>query len=132
MKPLLLGSLFLLSSLVFAQDAADLSPLMKSLGATRGSLRKNIDAKSGPDAAKDAQKLAGIYKEIGAFFAKTNTEDAVKIAKTGETAAMDAGTAATAGDFEKAAASAKGIGGTCGPCHMAHREKLDSGGYKVK
>lgn len=132
MKPLLLGSLFLVSTLTFAQDAGEMPGWMKSLGATRGSLNKNIEAKNGADAAKDAQKLAGIYKQVGEFFAKTHTDDAVTIAKTGETAAMDISTAATAGDFEKAAAGAKSIGGTCAPCHTAHREKLDAGGYKIK
>lgn len=132
MKPLILGSLLLSATFALAQDASEMPALMKGIGATNGSLRKNIEAKQGPDAAKDAQKLAEIYKQVGAYFAKTNTDDAVTIAKSGETAAMDVSAAATAGDFEKAAASSKAIGGTCGPCHMAHREKLESGGYKIK
>lgn len=132
MKPLLLGSLLLAATFAFAQDASQMPALMKGIGATNGSLRKNIEAKQGPDAAKDAQKLADIYKQVGAYFAAAHADDAVTIAKNGETAAMDVSAAATAGDFDKAAASAKGIGATCGPCHMAHREKLEGGGYKIK
>ena len=106
--------------------------LMKTTSATMGSLRKNLEAKQGPDAAKDAQKLADVYKQVGAYFAKANADDAVKLAKSGETAATELASAATAGNMDQAAADAKTIGGTCGPCHAAHREKLEGGGYKIK
>jgi cytochrome c556 len=132
MKLFLTGCLCFFASFAFAQDNGEMPALMKAIGQTNGSLRKNIEAKQGPEAAKDAQKLADVYKQVGDFFAKTHTDDAVEIAKKGQTAAMEVATAATAGNFEAAAASSKALGGTCGPCHMAHREKLEAGGYKIK
>jgi hypothetical protein len=132
MKHLLLGSLFLFSTVAFSQDTAEMAGWMKSISATNGSLRKDIEAKNGDDAAKDAEKLADVYVQVGAFFAKTSTDDAVKVAKNGEVAAKAVATAARSGNFDEAASAAKGIGGTCGPCHTAHREKLEGGGYKIK
>ena len=132
MKLLLAGCLCILTPLAFAQDEADFKTWMKTTAATMGSLRKNLEAKQAADVANDAQKVADIYKQVGAFFAKAHADDAVAIAKNGETAANDLVTAANAGNLEQAAAGAKTLGGTCGPCHMAHREKLEAGGYKIK
>lgn len=133
MKLIVIATLALFSALAFAQDAADMPMWMKTIGSTNGSLRKNIEAKKGPEAAADAQKLAEVYKQVGAYFAKAGgADDAVALAKKGETAAMDVSTAATAGNMDDAATASKAIGGTCGPCHMAHREKLEAGGYKIK
>lgn len=132
MKLTVAACLLLGAVAVSAQDTAEMSAWMKTIGPTNGSIRKNIEAKQGSDAAKEAQKLADVYKQVGAYFAKMNADDAVKIAKTGEDAANDLVAAATAGDMDKASADAKAIGGTCGPCHSAHREKLEGGGYKIK
>ncbi len=127
----LLITVGLCSAFAFAQDISEMQSYMKTIGATNGSLRKNLEAKQGPEAAKDAEKLAGVYKQVGAYFAKMNADDAVTIAKNGETAATSVAADATSGDFDKASADAKGIGATCSPCHMAHREKGENG-YKIK
>ncbi|MDQ6676230.1 MAG: hypothetical protein M3Z09_02920 [Acidobacteriota bacterium] len=125
-----LATLFLASS-GLAQDEAEFPTWMKSLGPAMGSMRKNLEAKQGAEAATDAEKVAGIFKQVEAFYAKSNTEDAVKWATTAQTAATEVAAAATAGDFERAGAGVKQISGTCGPCHTAHREKIE-GGYKLK
>ncbi len=124
--------LFLCAPAVFAQDTAEMSAWMKSLAATNGAIRKNLEAKNGSDVAADAKKLTEIYEKVGAYFAKMNMDDAVKISQTGHDAAADLATVAAAGDMDKAAADAKAIGGTCMPCHSAHRERVEGGGYKIK
>jgi len=115
-----------------AQDQDEYAGWMKSIAQTMGSMRKNFEAKQAQEAAKDAEKVAGLFKQVEAFYAKANTEDAVKWANTAQTVATETAAAANAGDLEKAGVSAKQIGGTCGPCHTAHREKQADGSYKMK
>jgi len=40
-----------------------LSPVMKDVGATLQSLRRNLDAKSAADVAKDAEKLQTLFTQ---------------------------------------------------------------------
>jgi cytochrome c556 len=56
----------------------------------------------------------------------------VKWAHDAQLAANETAEAAKSNDLEKAGMSAKRIGATCGPCHSAHREKLEAGGYMMK
>ena len=115
-----------------AQDEKEFETWMKTTNSTMGSLRKNIQGKATDEAVKDAQKLEEIYKQVSAYFEKQKVEDAAKWAKEGQTAASEAAAAAKAGDWDKAATSARAINGTCNSCHGAHREKLPDGGYKFK
>jgi cytochrome c2 len=132
MKRLLVSaSLLAFAGIVSAQDEADHVKWMKSIAATSGGIRKNIEAKSAAEVSADATKLAAMYKTLGEFYASRSMADAVTISKTGETGATEAAAAATAGDLEKAAASMKTVGGTCRDCHTAHREKTETG-YKIK
>ena len=116
----------------YADDQADFVTWMKTTGGTVGKLRKEIDAKAFPDAAKDAATLQAVFKHVEDYFAKTNMDDAVKMAQASSAAAKKLADAAGASDSDAAAASLKAFQGTCGGCHMAHREKLPEGGYKIK
>jgi len=117
---------------VYAQTEADFQGWMKDVAATNGKTKKAVADKSGADVATNAQHLEGIFKEVGAFFAKRGgADDAVAIAKKGETAAHDLAAAGTANDAEKMAAAAATVGSTCGACHMAHRDGA-AGAYKIK
>jgi cytochrome c556 len=117
---------------VFAQSEADYQGWMKDLAATAGKARKASTDKSGADAAAAGQHMEGIYKQVGAFFAKRGgADDAVAIAKKGETAAHDLAAAGAANDADKMAASVQAINGTCGACHMAHRDG-QAGAFKIK
>jgi cytochrome c556 len=115
-----------------AQEEKEYGELMKSVQATVGSLRKNIEAKAAEDVAKSAEKMEDLFKKSEEFWAKRNTEDAVKWSQQSQAAAKEVGAAAKGGDWEKAAASMKGVMGGCAACHGAHREKLPEGGYKIK
>ena len=121
-----------LASSGLAQDEAEFAKWMKSIAGTMGSMRKHFEAKEAPDAAKDAEKVSSLFKDVEAYYAKSNTEDAVKFAHNAQLAANETAEAAKSGDLEKAGVSAKAIGGTCMPCHSAHREKDAEGHYKMK
>lgn len=122
----------LLASNTLAQDNGEFATGMKSIAGTMGSMRKHFEAKEAEDAAKDAAKVSSLFKDVEAYYAKSNTEDAVKWAHDAQLAANETAEASKSNDLEKAGVSAKQIGATCGPCHMAHREKLEGGGYKMK
>ena len=122
----------LLSVAAIAQDHAEFQGLMKSAGGNFGSLRKSVPAKQGPEAAASAEKLAAVFEKVQAHFAEHDMEDGVNFAKTAHEASQDLASAANSGNWDKAAADLKEIGGTCQGCHAAHREKMPDGTYKMK
>jgi cytochrome c556 len=116
----------------FADDQTDFVAWMKTTGGTMGKLRKEVEAKAFSDAAKDAATLQDVFKRVEDYFAKTNTADAVTSAQAAGAASKKLADAASASDADATSASLKSVMGTCGGCHMAHREKLPEGGYKIK
>jgi len=120
-----------LTSVCFAEGEETLQPWMKGIAGASGKTRKDVEAKATADIAKDGADLQALYKQIGDFFAKRGgMDDAVKIARGGEAAAKDL--AAAGSDEEKIGAAMKTIGGSCGGCHMVHRDKAADGSYKIK
>jgi cytochrome c556 len=113
-----------------AQSEADYSGWMKQIAATKGKITKGIAPKD-PNAAADATQLAATFKQVGAFWENRNVSDAVTLSKTAETASNDLAAALRAGDDTKIQASLQAINGTCGGCHMAHREG-SPGNFKIK
>ncbi len=130
MKALLPVCFLALSVTGLAQDEQEMSTWMKTIGGNMRSLNADIQAKSSDSVAKDAKTLSETFQKVSDYFAKKNADDAVMLAKKAMSAA-DA-VAASSSDFEKAGESAKTIGTVCGPCHMAHRERVEGGGYKIK
>jgi hypothetical protein len=116
---------------MIAQTEADYPGLMKDIAATRGKITKGIAAKQNAEVATDAAHLAGVFKQVGAFWTSRNTADAIALAKTAETAANDLSAAAKAGDEAKMQSSLQAVNGTCAGCHMAHREG-SPGSFKIK
>ena len=117
----------------FAQTEQDYQSWMKSTGATVGSLKKNIEAKTGDAAVADADKLAGIFKQVGEFWQKRGgADDAVAGSQKAATAASAISAAAKAGNMDQASAELKNLQSTCGGCHMAHRDRVEGGGFKIK
>jgi len=119
------------AGLLLAQSDSDYVAWMKTVGATNGSLQKNIAAKDGAAASADAAKLADTFRTVASYWEAKSAPDAVGFAKSAQGGYELVGKDAAAGDFDKAAADAKAIGRNCGGCHMAHREKMDSG-FKIK
>jgi len=94
---------------------------MKDIGATNQKIRKGVAAKQMDGVATDAAHLAEIYANLVKFWEARKADDAVTVAKTGESAAKAIAEAAKAGDESKVQSSMMAIGGTCNGCHMAHR-----------
>ena len=130
MRLLLTCSLGLAVSLL-AQDDAVLQKNMKAIDGHAKVLR-GLTARTGAEAAENAEKIAGLYADMKDFWTKRNVQDAVQSTEEGRTAALQLASAAKAGDAEKAEASFKALSGTCRGCHTAHRERLPDGTYKIK
>ncbi|MSV35722.1 MAG: hypothetical protein EXQ47_09010 [Bryobacterales bacterium] len=128
----LLGITTLLATAaLFAQSDMDYQGYMKVIGPTNGSLQKNIAGKDAKAAGADAQKLQDTFKMVEAYWQAKGTADAVNFAKNAGAAFAAAGKSIGAGNFDQALTDAKGAGANCGGCHMAHREKTDTG-FKIK
>jgi cytochrome c556 len=117
--------------ILLAQTDSDYQAWMKAIAASNGSLQKNLQAKIAAGAADDAKMLESNFKQVEGFWGKRNAPDAMKFAQQAQAAAAAVSKAAVAGDFDEAAAQAKSLASNCGGCHMAHREKGDSG-FKIK
>jgi cytochrome c556 len=121
----------LVAGVMFAQSDSDYQAWMKSNGAAMASLQKNVAAKDGNGVAADAHTIEGNLKQVEAFWTKRGgAPDAVNFAKQGQMAAATLAKDA-AGNMDAVAADVKSLQGNCGGCHMAHREKTESG-FKFK
>ena len=110
-----------------AQQHRPYNQIMKDVGETFASLRKNLDANSAATAAADAAKLEGLFTETEAFWAPLNTKDAVGFAKSAREASAAVGAAAKNNDIKAAQASIAAVQKSCGLCHSSHREETGKG-----
>jgi hypothetical protein len=122
-----------LAAIGLAQDEKDYQTWMKTVAATNGSLRKNVEAKMGDAAAADADKLNGVFKQVAAFWEKRGgAPDAVELSNKAVAATAKISTAAKAGAWEAVAPEMSALGSTCGGCHKVHREGNPQEGFKIK
>jgi cytochrome c556 len=121
-----------LLGIAFAQEHEEFQTWMKETNTNFASVRKTVAAKQGPETAAAAEKMAGIFDHVRGHFEEHHLDDGVNFAKTGHDAAKDLASAANSGDWDKASADLKTIGGACQGCHGAHREKLPDGSFKMK
>ena len=128
---LLAVATLLAGTVLFAQSDSDYQGYMKIIGPTNGSLQKNIAAKDAKAASADAHKLQDTFKMVEAYWTAKGAADAINFAKNAGAAFAAAAKNADAGNLDQAAADAKGAGANCGGCHMAHREKTDTG-FRIK
>jgi hypothetical protein len=70
----------LVGAVAWSQSDAQFQTWMKNVGASCGSLKKNLDGKNGDAAAADARKLHAMFTDVHGFFKKKNSEDAMKFA----------------------------------------------------
>jgi cytochrome c556 len=127
----LAGVFAMLVGVLLAQSDADYQGWMKTVAATNGSMQKNLAAKDAAAVSADATKLQDTFKQVGAFWQQRGAADAVNFAKQAQDAAASVSRDAAASNWDQAAADAKTVAAQCGQCHMAHREKGDSG-FKIK
>jgi hypothetical protein len=121
-----------LSVTALAQDEADYQKWMKTVGATSGSLRKNLDAKNGEAASADAKKLQEVFEQVHDFWHKKGIDDAMKLAMEARDGFRQVAEQASGGKFDDASATLKKAMTTCAGCHTAHREKAADGSWKMK
>ena len=116
----------------FAQQHRPYNQIMKDVGATFASLKKNLDANSAASAAEDAAKLEGLFTETEAFWAPLDTKDAVNLVKRARDGAAAVGAAAKGNDIKAAQAAYSAMQKNCGNCHLAHREDTGKGGFVIR
>jgi len=116
---------------VVAQTDADYSGWMKDIAKTKKGVKGAIDSKSNSDVADGATHMAGLFKQVGAFWAGRKASDAVGIAKDAENASNDLAVAAKKNDDAKMQSAFQAIGGSCNACHMAHRDGAP-GSFTIK
>jgi cytochrome c556 len=105
--------------------------VMKQVGATFGAVRKGMEGQSA-DAAKDAERLAALFKDAQAFWTERKVTDASEWAGTAMTHAQALSKAIAAKDASAAAEAAKSLGGVCQTCHTKYRDKAADGGWRIK
>lgn len=105
---------------------------MKTVNATMGGLRTNIQEKKAEETAKGAATLVDAFKKSEEFWKGRKKDDAVEWSKKAWTAASEVEAAAKAGDFDKAGTALRGVFPNCQACHTAYRERTPEGGYKFK
>jgi hypothetical protein len=131
LKFLVMGTICVAYFVLLAQSDADYQGLMKTVAKSKGALEKGVAAKDASVVQSEGSTLETTFKQVENFWKGRNVSDAAALAKQAHEAAAAASKAGAAGDFDKAGAEAKTIASTCAPCHMAHREKGDSG-FKIK
>ena len=119
------------ASMAFAQKRP-YDQVMKDVGATFASLKKNLDANAAAGAVEDAAKLEGLFKDTEAFWTPFKTKDALDAAKGAQQAAAAVGAAAKDNNVQKAQAAYAGVGKYCNGCHSSHREQLPDKTYRIK
>jgi cytochrome c556 len=125
---IVIGACFVLALAltVMGQGGRDITAIMKDVGP----LATGVAAKAPADAAADAAKLEGLFKEAQSFFAKDKVADAEGWAKAASDAAGKAAKDLKAGTVDKAA---KNLGINCKQCHDVHREPgPEKGQFKYK
>jgi hypothetical protein len=96
--------------------------LMQTMEDTLKALEPNIGGKDVAAATEDAEVLReGLQWAESYFAAKGGTDDAVAIAKEGQAHAATVVKSLAAGDFDAAAAAARGVAKSCRACHDAYR-----------
>src|SRR2546426_9270488 len=117
---------------VLAQQHRQYNEIMKDVGATWASLKKNLDSNAGAAAAEDAAKLQSLFAETVGFWAPLNTNDAVNYAKRAQEGAAAIGAAAKSNNMKVALDSYAATQKNCGNCHFAHREDTGKGGFLIR
>ena len=114
------------------KPTAEFQATMKSNGATLGALRMHIMAKDYDGIATDAATLKSNFAKIEAFWVQKKVDAAITFSKNGAKGAADLEAAAKAKDDAAITAANMAVGGSCGGCHMAHREQLPDKSFEIK
>ena len=110
----------------------DYSKAMKEVGMQSAALRKSIATPSEADAAASATRLETIFKDVQSYWENKKVDDAATFAKNAVAAAQAVSKAVAAHDMTAAGTANQTLGAQCASCHMAHRDRLPDGSFKMK
>jgi cytochrome c556 len=110
----------------------DYDKLMKTVGQTAGSLRKNAEAQNAEGVSTDAKKMAGLFKDANTFWTQQNNKEAADWAKGAMDHAVEIDKAAAAKNMAGVAEHTKLMMGACQTCHAKYRDRAADGTYSIK
>jgi len=120
------------ATLVFAHADEEFERWMKQTNKSFASAQKSIAAKQAAETAAAGDQLAELFEHVKVHFEGHKMADGIEFAKKAKDASKNLAAAANAGEWEKASADLKTIGGTCQGCHAAHRVKNAKGDWEMK
>ena len=106
--------------------------LMKSVGATVGSMRKNMEGQLADAVLADAKKMATLQKDNAAFWTSRKVIEAAEWATAAANHAGEVEKAVAAKNMAGAGEHMKLLMGTCAQCHTKYRDKAADGTYIIK
>ena len=125
--------LFGLSALANEKAPAAFQAAMKENGATLQKLAKDVEAKDYDAIASGAATLKKNFMgPVGKYFTDAKSEGGLKLCTDAYNAADVLEKAAKSKNEMAVADARKAVQGTCGACHMAHREQLPDKTYEIK
>ncbi len=110
----------------------DYDKLMKSVGQTAGSLRKNAESQNADAVSADAKKMAGLFKDANTFWTQQGNTEAAEWAKSAMDHATEIDKAAATKNMAGVGEHAKLMMGTCQTCHAKYRDRAADGTYSIK
>jgi hypothetical protein len=112
---------------------------MQDIGASNAEVRKDAKTIEGsgayPDYTlldNDIARLRPAFITVLAFWTEKKQDDAVKLAQTALKAVEDLEKAGKEKNYDSLMLAVNALGGTCGPCHTAHRERKEDGSFEIK
>lgn len=111
---------------------ADYAVHMKEIGQLNGVLTKSVKGGVAEDASKAAARMEVLFKNVHAYWVEKKVADATEAAQTAVTGLQAVQKATAANDMAAAETARASVAGACQGCHMAHREKLPEGGFRIK
>ncbi len=105
---------------------------MKDMQSATMAVGAAVTAKDYDAVARHAATFKASFTISESFWTAKKVDDAIATSKAGLKGATDLETAAKAKNDEGIAAARRGVAGTCGGCHMAHRERLADGTFEIK
>lgn len=105
---------------------------MKDIGAAQAALRTHTTAKDYDNIATDAAALKTLFDATRAFWQPRDAADAIGFVTTAAKATDDLAAAAKSKNDDGITSASRALGGTCGGCHGAHRERQPDGTFLIK
>ena len=105
--------------------------IMQDVRAARPALAEAIEAGNATEVAMQAEKLEGLFNEVGAIYDIINLAPAKMIAAKAAAAAAETAAAAKANNMDAAGTAGGMVGQMCKACHSQFRAKTDDG-FRIK